>query len=65
MESDYIRFNMKTQKGITQNTVTQQGEIFIQGERVKKISITDFYAYRGQFTTCNLDTPHLHSEPRN
>ena len=46
MESDFIRFNMKTQKGITENTVTQQGEIFIQGERVKKISVTDFYAYR-------------------
>lgn len=59
MESDFIRFNMKTQKGITQNTITQQGEIFIQGERVKKISVTDFYAYRGQFTTCNLDTPHF------
>ncbi|HSB94777.1 MAG TPA: putative LPS assembly protein LptD [Flavitalea sp.] len=59
MESDVIRFNMKTQKGITENTVTQQGEIFIQGEKVKKISVTDFYAYRGQFTTCNLDTPHF------
>ena len=59
MESDFIRFNMKTQKGITQNTITQQGEIYIQGARVKKISVTDFYAFRGQFTTCNLDTPHF------
>lgn len=59
MESDVIRYNTKTQKGITQNTITQQGEIFIQGERVKKVSVKDFFAYRSQFTTCNLDTPHF------
>lgn len=59
MESDVIKYNTKTQKGITQRTLTQQGEIFIQGEKVKKISENDFYAFRGEFTTCNLDTPHF------
>lgn len=59
MESDVIRYNTKTQRGITQNTITQQGEIFIQGERVKRVSVRDYYAYRSQFTTCNLDTPHF------
>jgi len=59
MESDVIKYNTKTQKGITQHTLTQQGEIFIQGQKVKKISENDFYAYRGEFTTCNLDTPHF------
>jgi LPS-assembly protein len=33
--------------------------MYVQGERIKKISVNDFYAYRGQFTTCNLDTPHF------
>ncbi len=59
MESDVIRYNFETGKGITQNTITQQGEIFIQGEKVKKISVSEFFAYRGQFTTCNLDVPHF------
>jgi LPS-assembly protein len=59
MESDVIRYNTKTQRGITQNTITQQGEIFIQGERVKRINQRDYFAYRSQFTTCNLDTPHF------
>lgn len=59
MESDLIKYDTKTQKGITQHTMTQQGEIFIQGDRIKKVSVSDFYAYRGQFTTCNLDTPHF------
>ena len=59
MESDSIVFNMKTQKGITINTFTQSGEMFVLGEKIKKISPTDYYAFRGRFTTCNLDTPHF------
>lgn len=59
MESDMMQFDTKTQKGITRNTFTQQGEIFVMGERMKKISLNEFYALRGQFTTCNLDTPHF------
>ena len=59
MESDLMRFDTKTQKGITKNTFTQQGEIYVMGENMKKISANEFYALRGQFTTCNLDTPHF------
>jgi LptD protein len=59
MESDLMQFDTKTQKGITRNTFTQQGEIYVMGERMKKISPNEFYAFRGQFTTCNLDTPHF------
>ncbi|MBK9530271.1 MAG: LPS-assembly protein LptD [Chitinophagaceae bacterium] len=58
-QSDTIRFNMKTGKGITKGTYTQQGELFIYGERIKKVDNDIFYAYRGRFTTCNLDTPHF------
>ncbi len=59
MSSDIIKYNFKTQKGITENTYTQQGEIYVIGERVKKINEKDFFASRAQFTTCNLDTPHF------
>jgi len=59
MESDSMVFNMKTQKGITLNTYTQSGEMYVMGEKMKKISKEDYYAYRGRFTTCNLDTPHF------
>ena len=52
-------FNMKTQKGITVNTFTQSGEMYVMGEKMKKISKDDYYAFRGRFTTCNLDTPHF------
>jgi len=59
MESDSMVFNMKTQKGITINTFTQSGEMYVMGEKMKKISKDDYFAFRGRFTTCNLDTPHF------
>lgn len=58
-KSDSIRFNTKSLKGITKGTYTQQGELYIYGEKIKKTDSNVFYAYRGRFTTCNLDTPHF------
>jgi len=57
--SDSIKFNMKTKKGITKGTYTEQGEMFVYGEKIKKVDADVFYAYRSRFTTCNLDTPHF------
>ena len=58
-QSDSMAFNMKTLKGITKSTYTQQGEIYFHAEKIKKVDPNIFYGYRGQFTTCNLDTPHF------
>ena len=58
-KSDSISFNMKTGKGITKGTYTQQGEMYVYGEKIKKVNRDVFYASRGRFTTCNLDTPHF------
>lgn len=57
--SDSLFYNMTTQRGLTKTTFTQQGEIYIYAERIKKESDKVFYAYNGRFTTCNLDTPHF------
>lgn len=58
-ESDTIRFNFKSQKGLTQNTFTQQQEMFVQGEKIKKVDANTFFVSSGRFTTCNLDDPHF------
>jgi len=58
-QSDSIRFNMKTGKGLTKGTYTQQGEMYVYGKVIKKVSPDVFYALKGRFTTCNLDTPHF------
>lgn len=57
--SDTIQFNMKTGKGLTKGTYTKQGEMFVYGEKIKKVDANIFYAKNGRFTTCNLDTPHF------
>ncbi|MCP9752460.1 LPS-assembly protein LptD [Ferruginibacter sp. HRS2-29] len=56
---DSIVFDMRTLKGITKGTYTQQGEIFVSGKTIKKVGKDVFYALDSKFTTCNLDTPHF------
>jgi lipopolysaccharide assembly outer membrane protein LptD (OstA) len=60
MEADTIAFNFKTQKGITKTTFTKQGsEIFVIADKMKKYSLNEYFAYRAQLTTCELDEPHF------
>ncbi|RYY55854.1 MAG: LPS-assembly protein LptD [Chitinophagaceae bacterium] len=58
-ESDLIDVNMKTQKALTANTITQSDQLFVHGEKVKKVSKDVTFIDRGFFTTCNLDEPHF------
>jgi LPS-assembly protein len=57
--SDTIRYNFKTQRGLTVNTITETGEMFVHGRYVKKASKDVTYVKQGLFTTCNLDEPHF------
>ncbi len=58
-QSDTLLFNMKSGKGLTKSTYTQQGEMYVYGQVIKKVDNNVFYALRGRFTTCDLDTPHF------
>ena len=42
--SDTIQFNMKSKKGLTKGTYTQQGDMFVYGEKIKKIDNNVFFA---------------------
>lgn len=57
--SDTIRYNFKTQVGLTQNTTTQEGEFFMHGKQAKKVNETTTFIKEARFTTCNLDDPHF------
>lgn len=57
--SDSLKFNFKTQKGLTHSSFFQQDELYNYAEKVKKIDPETFFAQKGRFTTCNLDTPHF------
>lgn len=57
--SDTIAFNMKSGKGLTKGTYTQQDEMYVYAIKIKKVDSSSFFAYKARFTTCNLDTPHF------
>ncbi len=59
MTSDTIKYDIKTQKGITQHTYTVSGQMYVHAEKMKKITPEEYFGYRGVFTTCDLDTPHF------
>ncbi|MET0637562.1 MAG: putative LPS assembly protein LptD [Chitinophagaceae bacterium] len=58
-QSNKIAYNLKSQKALTVNTITQSDELFVHGQDVKKESENVTYVNRGFFTTCNLDEPHF------
>jgi lipopolysaccharide assembly outer membrane protein LptD (OstA) len=58
-ESDTIQYNFKSQKGLTRNTFTSQGEMIVHGEVIKKTDANTVFVKRGMFTTCDLDEPHF------
>ena len=59
-QSDTIRFNFKTKKGVTTNTYTQQGEgMFVHGQTIKKVSDDVAFIRKLTMTTCDLDEPHF------
>jgi hypothetical protein len=55
-----IRYNFKTRKGIIDGLVTQQGEGYMHGEKVKKNDQDELFLHDAKYTTCNLATPHFH-----
>ncbi len=62
--TDTIRYNFKSRKAIIKNIVTQQGEGFVQGEKVKKDPEDNLYLVHAKYTTCNLKEPHFHIAAR-
>lgn len=59
MTNDTIRYNFKTQVGLTTKTYTQQGEMLVIGEKAKKVNLNTTFISTARFTTCLLDDPHF------
>ena len=58
-QSDTIRYNFKTKRGLTMNTYTKQSEMFVNAPYIKKINDSIAYAKHVTMTTCDLDEPHF------
>ena len=57
--ADTIVFNYNTHKGLISGVITQQGDGFLHGSRVKRVSDSVMYLNGGQYTTCNHAHPHF------
>ncbi len=57
--ADTIVFNYNTHKGLISGVITQQGDGFLHGSRVKRVNDSVMYLNGGQYTTCNHAHPHF------
>lgn len=58
-EAEQLRYNYMTGKGKISEVTTEQGQGFLHAEVVKKSADSIIFAYRGVYTTCDLDHPHF------
>lgn len=56
--ADSLRFNFSSQKGLIYGVITQEGDGFLHGDKIKKINDSVMYLSSGQYTTCNHLHPH-------
>ncbi len=54
-----ITYNFSSKKGLIQGVITQEGEGFLHGSKVKKMNDSVMYLNSGKFTTCNYAHPHF------
>lgn len=62
-ETEEITFNLKTQKALIRNAVTQQGEGYIIANKTKKVEDDVLMMSGGKYTTCDHhDHPHFYMQ---
>ena len=62
-ETNTIRYNFKSKKGVISNVVSQQGEGYVTGNNAKKGSSDELYMKSGRYTTCdNHEHPHFYMQ---
>ena len=57
---DTMFYNIKTKKGFVIQGKTDYGEGYYYGSNIKKVGDKTMNVGSGDFTTCDLDTPHFH-----
>lgn len=57
--SKTINYNYKSRKGLIYSVITKEGEGYIHGSTVKKMSNGEMDIKNGSYTTCSLDDPHF------
>lgn len=55
-----IKYNFTTKKGLITDVITQEGDGYIHGQKIKKTATDVLYIKNGKYTTCNLEEPHYY-----
>jgi len=59
-KSKTMTYNFNTKKGLITSVVTEDGNGFLHGQKVKKLNDNTINLYKGTYTTCNLEEhPHF------
>ncbi|NLN74329.1 MAG: LPS-assembly protein LptD [Bacteroidales bacterium] len=58
-KTEKMSYNFNTKRGVIHSVITQEGEGFMHGERIKKMEDNTTYVKSGKYTTCDLDHPHF------
>ena len=65
--AEEMSYNFETKKGVVRSVITQEGDGYLHGEKVKytkervgKDTVQVIYVKGGKYTTCNLEEPHFH-----
>jgi lipopolysaccharide assembly outer membrane protein LptD (OstA) len=59
-ESDSLRYNFKSEKGIIYHIVSKQGEGYLHSEKTKRLSDEHIDIQNGKYTTCDAAHPHFY-----
>lgn len=62
--SDSLKFNFESKRGITYHVKLQEGEGYIHGTKVKRQANGDIHIDTAMYTTCDLDHPHYYFKLR-
>ncbi len=57
--ADTMRYNFKSKKAQIKKVITQEGEGFLHGDKVKKVSDKVLYVQNASYTTCSHEDPHF------
>ena len=59
-EAEEMRYNFKSQRGLSKHVKTQESGGYLHGELVKRDTGEVIYIKDGKYTTCEYDEPHFH-----
>lgn len=59
-ESDSLKYNFSTEKGVIFHIITQQGEGYLHSDKTKRHENGHIHIKDGKYTTCDAEHPHFY-----